>query len=121
MLFTVTLGHFSPKVLMISAVCGRAPPFECAPNAPPFPPADASISQDWLSVIKTRGFSVGELAGAAVCAWQSNPVDMHNKNVVSLDIAIPPSRVEPRNTIANTESAQNTDRKSTRLNSSHGY
>jgi hypothetical protein len=50
---------------MISAVCGRAPPLEDAPNVPFSPPALPLVSHDWLSVIKTRGLFAGA-TGAGV-------------------------------------------------------
>src|SRR2546423_14503228 len=54
---TVTSLHFSPKVLMISAVCGLAPPWVSPANAPLEPPEPPEISHDLLSVTKTRAFS----------------------------------------------------------------
>src|ERR1700746_2900388 len=51
----MTSGQRSPKVLMISAVCGRAPPREAPPKPSEVPPPPPLISQDLLSVIKTRG------------------------------------------------------------------
>src|SRR3954468_23955251 len=54
---TVTSLHFSPKVLMISAVCGRAPPCVSPPKPLLVPPEWPEISHDLLSVTKTRAFS----------------------------------------------------------------
>src|SRR5579864_25852 len=59
MLLVTTCGQRSPKVLIISAVCGRAPPALLDPP-PPGPPAlTLPTSQDWLSLMKTRGLSAG--------------------------------------------------------------
>src|ERR1039457_5386800 len=54
MLLIMTPGQRSPKVLMISAVCGRAPPLTLLPYDPAVPPPPPATSQDWLSVVKTR-------------------------------------------------------------------
>src|SRR5579862_2735732 len=59
MLFVTTSGHRSPKVLIISAVCGRAPPCDSAPKPPSPPPAAPPTSHDSLSVTKTRACSAG--------------------------------------------------------------
>src|SRR6266853_538087 len=72
MLFTMTCGHRSPKVLMISAVCGRAPPEAVPPDPPPNidppPPLCPAIDHDWLSVMKTRAFSESAGVFGGSCA-----------------------------------------------------
>src|SRR5580704_6482703 len=68
MLFTITPGHLSPKVLMISAVCGRAPPAIELPYEPPVPPPCPATDHDWLSVTKIRAFSGPEAAFWFSCA-----------------------------------------------------
>src|SRR5579863_2071415 len=78
MLLATTCGHRSPKVLMISAVCGRAPPAIVPPNAPPAPPLWAAMDQDWLSVIKTRALSASELIFAF--SWAKIPDNHKNGN-----------------------------------------
>src|SRR5438034_1359067 len=45
---------------MISAVCGRAPPLLAPPKPSCVPPTPPEISQDLLSVMKTRGFSAAK-------------------------------------------------------------
>src|SRR5579859_4096018 len=82
-LFTVTVGHFSPNVLMISAVCGRAPPRECAANIPPVPPAAPSISQDWLSVMKTLGLSIEVSVVEAVWALARDAIATTQTDAIS--------------------------------------
>src|SRR5208283_284884 len=58
MLLVTTCGQRSPKVLMISAVCGRAPPRVTDPPPPDAPALYPPISHDWLSVINTRGLGL---------------------------------------------------------------
>src|SRR5258708_11378361 len=53
---------------MISAVCGRAPPDDEPPNAPPAPPLCPPTDQDSLSVTKTRAASVGAVVVGLSCA-----------------------------------------------------
>src|SRR3954453_13746833 len=74
---TVTSLHFSPNVLMISAVCGRAPPWVSPPNAPLEPPECPEISQDLLSVTKTRALSCANSEPAKrQTAMMANFLDM---------------------------------------------
>src|SRR4051812_22512385 len=61
MLFTTAYGQRSVKVLMISAVCGRAPPLIWPPKPEPDPPLLPDTAHDWLSVTKTRGLSAEKL------------------------------------------------------------
>src|SRR3954452_20162174 len=61
MLFTTAYGQRSVKVLMISAVCGRAPPLIWPPKPDPDPPLLPDTAHDWLSVTKTRGLSAAKL------------------------------------------------------------
>src|SRR3990172_7496622 len=65
---TVTDGHFSPKVLMISTVCGRAPPLTPPPKPPLDPPKPPLTDQELLSVMKTLALppdSCGRVEGSA--------------------------------------------------------
>src|SRR5580700_10358249 len=73
MLLIITWGHLSPKVLIISAVCGRAPPAILPPYAPPLPPLAPAIDHDWLSVIKTLAFSTSEAALCFSCGKEGEP------------------------------------------------
>src|SRR5450631_4228736 len=75
MLLTITSGQRSPKVLMISAVWGRAPPWVTEAPAPAPAPAYPATSQDWLSVIKTRAFSAGGATGWLSWAVADNKHD----------------------------------------------
>jgi hypothetical protein len=68
MLLIITLGQRSPKVLMISAVWGRAPPAIALPYDPPDPPPDPATDHDWLSVMKTLAFSESAAAFGFSCA-----------------------------------------------------
>src|SRR3984957_18804472 len=78
LLVTVNSGHRWLEVLIISAVCGRAPPENELPAAQPFlfppPPPLPRDSQDWLSVTKTRTLpSLGSLTvGALAVGTVSN-------------------------------------------------
>ena len=56
-LLATTCGQRWPKVLMISAVCGRAPPEELAPNEPLNTAAAPCVDHELLSVTKIRGLS----------------------------------------------------------------
>src|SRR6266566_9804927 len=81
----MTAGQRSPKVLMISAVCGRSPPRAAPPKPSAVPPPPPPSSHNLLSVTYTRGFSA-----AALQTTEANTIPATN---VSLIFHLSPSRV----------------------------
>src|SRR5439155_2256222 len=77
LLLTIPAGHRSLKVLMISAVRERAPPLLAPPKPYSMPATPPDISQDLLSVMKTRGFSA-----AAPHMIQPSTTETANKDFI---------------------------------------